>query len=481
MDYTLQSKACVACARAKRKCGKQIPTCGRCSSRGITCDYPSAKAFYLPPRQPEQMPSPLALQQERPSPRAATPHIATTPTITDMLFEIPGDSMAIDDLYPFQFDGAVALPTPSSSHNIYPKSVSLPWYLDEFSWEIDHITDAESPPIYSTTLLLDHVDIIKNWQSRWIRIGSNPYIHPNMYRFHIPRCVQDAYTTLSTYVGRTPENKVMVSRIIEDRVRQLLSDQPGGTEGDETALNTLEHLARVHALHIYQTIGLYDGDIRLRHVAETQVPTMNCWLRQLMQSAKATAAQGLQSFVRPVLVAPSLKKMPSVAANSHPNSLGTPPSPHMSLGVPMSTNNNQYSNDDAILTPQLSQEESEWYAWSFSETIRRTWMVVTALQTIYLTLQVRNAPCPGGAMFTVREGLWDAKSAFAWKSRCDANTNKSRAVELDFVNRTQWSGMFESRRPEEIDEFCKEALEITYGSERVERWKINMAANCQRG
>lgn len=420
MDLTIQSKACVACARAKRRCGKQIPICGRCQSRGISCDYPPTHhTFSLPPRQNR---------------------VGQTVTRLEMLSKSPGDAMAIDHLYPFNFDSeeSQALFNP-----LHSKDISLPWYLEASSWELEQGPDPAEQPIYSSTVLLDHVEAIKNWQTQWVRTGSSPYIHPNVYRFQMPPCVQDAYTTLSTYLERTPANKALVARIIEDRVRQLLNHQPQATE-------TLDHLARVHALHIYQTIGLYDGDIRLRHVAETQIPTMNSWVRQLMHLAKVAAAQGVQDFIQPVIVLPEGSKMSLMTCSRR------------------SDNNNNNNNKEAsvAMTTRLGQEESEWYAWSLAETIRRTWLAVTAVQTVYLTLQVGYAPCPGGTMYTAREGLWDAKTAFAWASKCGE-------ASVDFVNRSQWSLMFESRRPEEMDEFSREVLEITYGSERVERWKNN--------
>lgn len=435
MDLTLQSKACLACARAKRRCSKQIPTCGRCQSRGISCDYPlTHHTFSLPPRQ----------NQVSSTHRVSTPDMAVAPTVTrlDMLFDTPGDAMAIDHLYHFNFDSGATLFNPNDDVHLHSKDISLPWYLEASSWELDQGPDPVGLPIYSSTVLLDHVEALKNWQAQWVRTGSSPYIHPNVYRFQMPRCVQDAYTTLSTYLERTPANKALVARIVEDRVRQLLNDPPQCTE-------MLEHLARVHALHIYQAIGLYDGDIRLRHVAETQIPTMNSWVRQLMHLAKAAAAQGVQDFIQPVIQPPEGSKRSSLTCSSR------------------SDNNNNNNEAVIAMTARLSREESEWYAWSLAETIRRTWTVVTAVQTVYLTLQVGHAPCPGGSMYTAREGLWDAKTASAWASKCGESS-------VDFVNRTQWSGVFESRRPEEMDEFSREVLQITYGSERVEWWKNNI-------
>lgn len=499
MDFTLESKACVACAKAKRRCGKQIPTCGRCASRGLSCDYPArvAKACTSPYAQPQRQ------QQLQPSPEMSTAPIAAiltptpTPTITDILFDIPGTSMALDDLYPFHFENAAALPISSCSIDVNPKSISMPWYLNSPSWELEHHAPTDIPPNYSSSTLLDHVETIKDWQRRWVQTGSNPYIHTNVYRFRMPRCVQDAYTTLSAYIERTPENKSVIARIVEDRVRQLLDDQPDGIEGDQEethgALGPFENLARVHALHIYQSIGLFDGDIRLRHVAETQIPTLNAWLRQLLHSTKAAAAQGLRSFVMPLLVPLEVGKRPSAAAAAAAaaatpciGSLATIPDAYMDVGNPVFTPSGHHqdsrSSKNNTITPRLSQEESEWYGWCFSETIRRTWMVVAALQTIYLTLQIRIAPCPGRSLFTSWEGQWDAKTAFAWASKCSESGGGSHQS-VDFASCTGWIGkdMFESRRPEDVDEFTMELLGITYGWERVDKWRhSSMGANGQR-
>ena len=43
MIPTLETKACQACAKAKRRCGKETPKCVRCRRRGIECMYPPSK------------------------------------------------------------------------------------------------------------------------------------------------------------------------------------------------------------------------------------------------------------------------------------------------------------------------------------------------------------------------------------------------------------------------------------------------------
>lgn len=244
-------------------------------------------------------------------------------------------------------------------------------------------------------------------------------------------------------------NKSIVKNLLEQRVKQLLADQPrpppGASNDEDTgaaALNTFEHLARVHALLIYQMICLYDGDIRLRHVAETQIPTLNSWLRQLISSAQHTAARGPETFISP-LVTPPDQQDPLI---------------QVQIG-------GQDVETVTLASSFLSQEDMAWYAWLFAETIRRTWLVASSVQTIYLTLQVLWAPCPGGLPFTTRRGAFEASSSYAWAALCEGHKQG-----IDFARRHKHR-LFEECRPEDIDEFTVRLLEISYGLERIERWR----------
>ncbi|KAL1870701.1 hypothetical protein Daus18300_005021 [Diaporthe australafricana] len=245
-------------------------------------------------------------------------------------------------------------------------------------------------------------------------------------------------------------NKAIITAVLEQRIKQLLADQPSPTPGagsDEdawAALNPFEHLARVHALLTYQIICLYDGDIRLRHVAETQIPTLNLWLRQLISSAQHAAAHGPETFI---------------------SSLVTPPDQQDLMRVEI-TDQDDDMEHVSLTRSFLSQEDVAWYAWLFAETIRRTWLVASTVQTVYLTLQVRWAPCPGGLPFSTRKDVFDATSSFAWAARCEEHRQGT-----DFARRHRHR-VFEERRPEDIDEFTTHLLEISYGAERMERWKF---------
>lgn len=465
MDLTRESKACCACARAKRKCGKQIPTCGRCQSRGIRCDYATARSSLTsPPDREVQMSLDKGAQPDfQIASRASAPTQADALDAllldTNTLFHLSGDdnAMHIDGLFSPNLN--VSIPSSIASFNPKSSAPPLPRYLAPDSWEFDHHDTSDHGPPYCSDVLNSSIKGIQEWLVTWVRTGACPFIHTRTYKHQSPRCVQDAYTTLSTYQNRTPENKAIIAVLVEERINQLRNDQPTPISGAEDnssflALTPFEHLARVHALLVYQAIGLYDGDIRLRHVAETQVPTLNSWLRQLIKSAQSAAREGPEKFIHSLLFPSNHTQRGPILSRST-----TRPSPEVGVMTNISAG--------SILSP----EDIAWYAWLFAETIRRTWIAACTIQTVYLTLQVGWAPCPGGVPITARDGLFSADSAYAWSSKC-GGTEKHEQAETDFVRRGQSSWIFEQRSPEDVDEFARLTLEITFGLERVERWRI---------
>lgn len=379
---------------------------------------------------------------------------------TNTLFDLSGDNdhaMQIDGLCPPNLN--VSILSSVASYNPKPSAPPLPWYLAPDSWDFDHLDASNYDEPFCSDVQNSFIKEFQGWLATWVGTGACPFIHNRTYKHQSPRCVQDAYTILSTYQNRTPENKAIIMTLVEERIKQLLDDQPtpiSGAEDGSSFLNLtpFEHLARVHALLVYQAIGLYDGDIRLRHVAETQVPTLNAWLRQLIKSAQSAAMEGPEKFVYSLLFPSNQTQRGPVLSHSM-----TRPD----FDVEAMTN----ISADSILGP----EDIAWYAWLFAETIRRTWLVACTIQTIYLALQVGWAPCPGGMPFTARDGLFSAGSACAWASKC-GGYGKDDWEETDFVRRGQCSHIFEKRSPEEVDEFASHTLEMTFGLERVERWRI---------
>jgi hypothetical protein len=66
-------------------------------------------------------------------------------------------------------------------------------------------------------------------------------------------------------------------------------------------------------------------------------------------------------------------------------------------------------------------------------------------------------------MFTTREGVWEADTAFAWEKICSE-------VDVRLVKRFDIERHFTEASPADINEFGKMMLESTFGTERMGRW-----------
>jgi len=146
-----------------------------------------------------------------------------------------------------------------------------------------------------------HISELNRWLKQWVDTGSNPFIHKRLYQIRFPRCIQDAYMALSCYFKKTPSNEQVIARITEDNATQLLQDYTVSTEEPKPAqhigmapnpIDCLEYVARVQALLVYQFLGLYDGDIRMRYLALSRIPALYSWVQQLLAHFAQTTQLG---------------------------------------------------------------------------------------------------------------------------------------------------------------------------------------------
>jgi hypothetical protein len=296
------------------------------------------------------------------------------------------------------------------------------WFASPGTWKISHFLPAEANE-YSGHDLNCHIMRVRSWLTQWVEDGSNPYIHQRLYRTRFPRSAQDAYTVLSCYVHKTPRNECAVFQIMEDRARQLVLENSTASD----SLDPLEHLARVHALLVYQTIGLYDGNIRLRHLAESYIPVLNSWLHQLVQRA----------------------------------------SQETYLGLSMVSSAREQAAIGFTISEIAHLENHLWYSWILAESIRRTWAVISGIQGIYVGIQSGRAgeACIGGMMFTTRKGVWEAKSAPAWEKLCSE-------VNVGLFQLAESERLFTEADPANVNDFTIAMLEAIFGSERIQRWGV---------
>jgi hypothetical protein len=275
---------------------------------------------------------------------------------------------------------------------------------------------------------------IHRWLADWVETGSNPFIHSRLYRTRFPRCIQDAYTALSCYLHKTASNEQSIFQIIEDRAKELLAEHhmPStdsflsniSNTSSSATLDPLEHLARVQSLLIYQVICLYDGDIRLRHVAESHIPVLNSWTQQMVDHASHAVCLG-----------------GSVISSGQEQTV-------VGFG----------------LSDVAQCENLLWYSWVIAESIRRTWLVASGIQGTYLVMQQgRTIPCQGGMMFTTRKGVWEAQSARAWEKLCsEVNVGLMQVAETD--------KLLTEVAPDDVDDFAMLVLRATFSEERLDRW-----------
>lgn len=304
----------------------------------------------------------------------------------------------------------------------------IDWFLAPETWAIVHDGDASASEAVTRAQMKEYIGLAQSWMERWCSTGSNPFIHHRLYSSTFPTCVQVAYATLASYVHRTSANADIVLRIVEDRAAHLLHDNGAvldkfitnewACRDDEQEIDLIHQLARVHALIVYQVIGLFDGDTRSRYLAEGRLGVQVNWASKLFRSAGSRLSTG-QSIA--------------------PHFLGPKP---------------------------MNAAQNRWYLWIFSESIRRTWLVTLSMSCVFSALQQRWSACPGGIMFTTRSGLWGATTAAAWQKQC---VDKDPA----FLQRFDCATLFSTAKPEDVDEFGIAMLDMTFGREAVEQWKID--------
>lgn len=400
--------SCVARAKAKRRCSKGKPACLECWSRNIECQWPRPKL------------KDFVLLEENDANNSQQPGLSQVSVRTQTLPEELLD-LRILPLQSFTtewFEGAPEKPL---------TSIKPWWFASPETWLFDHPTTFITTRRRSDDDLSHIMATIFSWLAQWVNGDSNPFIHRQLYQHRFPQCIQDAYMALSCYLTRKPGNEQAILHIIQQRAQQLVAEDPLPVTPSAKApsitphdLDPLLELARIQSLLIYQLIGLYDGDIRLRSIAERHIPILISWMHRLVDYGRRCDALG--HFLVP------------------------------------SPSGNEGAEEE-------SWETLIWYSWVLAESLRRTWLVVSAVSGVYLSTRDGVVRCLGGMMFTSRKGFWDASTAEEWQQRCcDVYGGLIRLNEAD--------KLFATVPPDDLDDFALLILEVTFGSEQLKRWGI---------
>ncbi|KAF5011322.1 hypothetical protein F66182_15376, partial [Fusarium sp. NRRL 66182] len=161
--------------------------------------------------------------------------------------------------------------------------------------------------------------------------------------------------------------------------------------------------------------GLFDGDVRLRHFMEGQMPILDQWVDAMIDHSN---------------------QMLSTSTNS------------------ATTEGQLYSR---LNVPNVNDRENlNWHCWIVAESTQRTWMMAAGIQAVYSMMQLGRVPqCPGSMVVTTGPGIWEASSAVTWSRLC-------LETKLGIVRMSEAGRLFMEATPEEVDDFTKVFLEATF-------------------
>lgn len=415
-----RQNACRACTRAKRACDRRIPQCGRCGDRGLQCQYfprsrRSDRPVSLAPRPQAAILDQLYLS----NPPVGAGHervIGNGPLALAAPAELSQSQPALN-VFQHRLQSQLLASAISPPH----ADPDLSWFLAQDSWNIE--STFIPSPADSTFIFRGSRKAMRNWLKDWAKRGHNIFIHKNLYQSELPLCLEDAYTALTAYLAKTEETEDMVLRIIENRAASLHQQQSLMLEGFER-LDLMSHLSRTQALLIYTLIRLVDGSPRQRALGEASFSTLDQWCQEMRDAALTEA-----------------------------------PRLYETLG--------QLRSSD-VGAGSGRAEFAVWQAWILSESMRRTWMLVSGTFYVYHDKTNGWPGCSGFLMFTTRQGLWEAPNAWRWVQQVrEQNPLFQQSVNLP--------GLMEDTSPAEIDSFTNQLLSILLSPEDMTRWATRTA------
>lgn len=315
-----------------------------------------------------------------------------------------------------------------------PSGPEADWFLSQSSFVPETIAPEEILLGLPTNQMVDQmlhiVEIVKKWLKEWVTDGHSPMHHRQLYHMKMPRCVQDAYSTMALYfLARGSAKQNSIFQLVDDRVTQLFEDQmredlsPIAGAGSQTR-DLFRRLSRVQALVAYQAVRLFDGDVRMRARAEADIPTLTAWTKDMWAQTRR-----------------SVSPTPGGDASTSPLNQSIPFDGIISL-------------DESVVT---------WKLWILTESLRRTWLVSNLMMEVYHYIKHGWSQCPGSIAFTMRVGLWEAETAYAWFAH-------QRTQDVLFVPICEQPEMMERVGPGQVDEFGHALLGMTWGLERMAQW-----------
>jgi hypothetical protein len=258
-----RQKSCAACAAAKRRCHPQLPQCPRCISRGLRCSYKNE------PLQigGSQISSPDKLERAG----SSTNSLSGRSELVQLSLSEPHSALPFswaEQVNPMGFR-ASDQPLELNEHFISTLIRGTQFTSATIPMEISRVMREIDP--WSIDCMVRN---ITSWPALFVHKLEVPFIHSPTHTLSMPEPLQGTFMACTGYIAKTTENKSLVLHVIEQRVEQLLQQQPW-------LLSLETHLATLQAVLMLHWIQLWDGDIRQRALAETHIDTINLWAFQL--------------------------------------------------------------------------------------------------------------------------------------------------------------------------------------------------------
>ncbi|RYN76789.1 hypothetical protein AA0120_g11707 [Alternaria tenuissima] len=261
---------------------------------------------------------------------------------------------------------------------------------------------------------------------RFASQAQTMFIHRMHFQYTCPTALQDAMSACALYSIKTEANQALVFGHVQQKCQQLV------TSTDAQSASKMELLAALQSLVLYQMIRLFDGDVRLRALAEADESVTLQWANRL----KILLRDG-------AVVRHSAASSPITRVGFHTSS--SPSSPR-----------------------DISVESSDnWQYWLTTESIRRTIITTHVLSGIYNFLKLGyDGPTPDlRVSFTAQTALWGAQSESGWRwAREDANVEN---LEI-WVER--WDEAIMKARPEDLEDMGVCVMVMLRGVEGARGW-----------
>ncbi|OTA97924.1 hypothetical protein M434DRAFT_26321 [Hypoxylon sp. CO27-5] len=375
-----RQKNCNACVKSKRRCDKQTPICGNCTKKVSLCIY-GGQVDMRSYSNSAGISTSLGLVTSTPLTSCGddfTLNSSGFPTAFDADIGIPpGTTLEVDGALESLLDSMAGDGFGDTPQRVdyLRQGVSIPPTLthkalsrQDYS-KVTAICDDYAPWQLAdpSTRIAYAMNVWKNLSTTFARDNSTIYMHSHLYIDDTPRWILQAFSVCVIYENHTQATRGFFLKVLHKNVNDLKDTASG------TSFTPREKLARIHALIVYQTIRMFDGDISLGQQADDDMPLLEAWNNELgkirdnlEESAELDAAE---------------------LCNRPPES---------------------------------------WEHWLFAESVRRTYMICAAFKIFWELLKGRREATELGNWqfvhrWTLSRHLWTATSSFdffrAWKEK----------------------------------------------------------------